>query len=388
VYLYGIRYRGNFGYGLWQQAVASRLDLDPDSYAAARLVMRSFRRDGGAPLGMTPTHLVVDPTNEAAARALLETQFAPGGGSNPNYHTAELLVVDWTSSNANLKALVLSAGTLSPAFDPVVTNYTVSVANSVSSITVTGIPAESGAGLSANSGAAQSLAVGANVITITVTAQNGAVKTYTVTVTRAASYGGTMKRLYNFLLPLLLWAPDGAGGGGAPPAEIPLEGWIKRLNEAEEKDRRAIVEELAGALGIKTGAAFKKLKEAGWDPKNNSETLNDDITPPAAGERPGHGTSALPDDTRQEPPANTGDPAAEGGPPGSGEPPPGNTPVKQKTSLAILRHKSPYPYYRRAGLLLTTQWKPCEVTEEQLAALQSDVWVEFQKPAEKDGNGE
>jgi phage major head subunit gpT-like protein len=187
VYLYGIRYRGNFGYGLWQQAVASRLDLDPDSYAAARLTMRSFRRDGGAPLGMTPTHLVVDPTNEAAGRALLETQFIPGGGSNPNYHTAELLVADWTSSNANLKALVLSAGTLSPAFDPAVTSYTASVANSVSSITVTGTPTESGAGLSANSGVAQPLAVGANVITITVTAQNGAVKTYTVTVTRAAS---------------------------------------------------------------------------------------------------------------------------------------------------------------------------------------------------------
>jgi hypothetical protein len=187
VYLYGIRYRGNFGYGLWQQAVASRLDLDPANYAAARLAMRSFRRDGGAPLGMNPTHLVVDPTNEAAARALLEMQFTAGGGSNPNYHTAELLVVDWTSSNANLKALTVSAGTLSPAFDPAVTEYAVSVASGVSSITVTGTPAESGAGVSANSGAAQSLATGANVITITVTAQNGRVKAYTVTVTRAAA---------------------------------------------------------------------------------------------------------------------------------------------------------------------------------------------------------
>ncbi|MDR2663644.1 MAG: Mu-like prophage major head subunit gpT family protein [Treponema sp.] len=187
VYLYGIRCRGNFGYGLWQQAVASRLDLTPSNYEAARLVMRSFRRDGGAPLGMIPTHLVVDPSNEAAARALLEMQFSSGGGSNPNYHTAELLVVDWTSSNANLKTLTVSAGTLSPAFDPAVTSYAVNVAATVSSITVTGTPAESGAGVSANNGAAQSLATGPNVITITVTAQNGAVKTYTVTVTRAES---------------------------------------------------------------------------------------------------------------------------------------------------------------------------------------------------------
>jgi hypothetical protein len=187
VYLYGIRCRGNFGYGLWQQAAASRQDLTPENYEAARLAMRSFRRDGGAPLGIIPTHLVVDPSNEAAGRALLEMQFIPGGGSNPNYHTAELLVVDWTSSNANLKALTVSAGTLSPTFNPAVTEYAVSVASGVSSITVTGTPAESGAGVSANSGAAQSLVTGANVITITVTAQNGRVKTYTVTVTRAAA---------------------------------------------------------------------------------------------------------------------------------------------------------------------------------------------------------
>ncbi|MDR0584120.1 MAG: Mu-like prophage major head subunit gpT family protein [Treponema sp.] len=48
-YLYGIRYRGNFGYGLWQQAVASDLALTAANYEAARLAMRTFRRDGGGP---------------------------------------------------------------------------------------------------------------------------------------------------------------------------------------------------------------------------------------------------------------------------------------------------------------------------------------------------
>ena len=186
-YLYGIRYRGNFGYGLWQQAVASREELTAANYQAARLAMRSFRRDGGAPLGVVPTHLVVDPFNEAAARALLEMQFNASGGSNPDYHTAELIVVDWTSGDATLKALTLSAGALSPAFDPAVTGYTASVANGVSSITITGTAADSGASLSAESGAAQPLAVGPNVITLTVTAANGTVKTYTVTVTRAGA---------------------------------------------------------------------------------------------------------------------------------------------------------------------------------------------------------
>jgi phage major head subunit gpT-like protein len=94
-YLYGIRYRGNFGYGFWQQAVASKTDLTAANYEAARLRMQTFKRDGGDPLGVIPTHLVVDPANEAAARKLLEMQFDSGGASNPNYHTAALIVSPW-----------------------------------------------------------------------------------------------------------------------------------------------------------------------------------------------------------------------------------------------------------------------------------------------------
>ncbi|MDR3249395.1 MAG: Mu-like prophage major head subunit gpT family protein [Treponema sp.] len=94
-YLYGIRYRGNFGYGFWQQAVASKAALTVDNYQAARLAMQTFKRDGGDPLGVRPTHLVVDPTNEAAGRALLEMQFNAAGGSNPNFHTAGLIVSPW-----------------------------------------------------------------------------------------------------------------------------------------------------------------------------------------------------------------------------------------------------------------------------------------------------
>jgi phage major head subunit gpT-like protein len=94
-YLYGVRYRGNFGYGFWQQAVASKAALNAANYEAARLRMLTFKRDGGDPLGIAPTHLVVDPANEAAARKLLETQFDSSGASNPNYHTAELIVSPW-----------------------------------------------------------------------------------------------------------------------------------------------------------------------------------------------------------------------------------------------------------------------------------------------------
>jgi len=93
VYLYGIRYRGSFGYGLWQQAVGSKAPLTAANYEAARLAMQTLKRDGGDPLGIVPTHLIVGPTNEAAARAILSRELINGGESNPNYHTAELLVV-------------------------------------------------------------------------------------------------------------------------------------------------------------------------------------------------------------------------------------------------------------------------------------------------------
>ncbi len=94
-YLYGIRYRGSFGYGLWQQAVASKETLNAANYAAARAMMRGFKRDGGDPLGIVPTHLVVPSTLESAGRDLIEKQNLAGGESNVNFHTAELIVLSW-----------------------------------------------------------------------------------------------------------------------------------------------------------------------------------------------------------------------------------------------------------------------------------------------------
>jgi phage major head subunit gpT-like protein len=93
-YLYGIHYRGNFGYSFWQLAIGSKTALTASNYEAARLAMRRFKRDGGDPMGITPTHLVVSPGNESAARAILEKEYLAGGESNSNYHTASLIVFD------------------------------------------------------------------------------------------------------------------------------------------------------------------------------------------------------------------------------------------------------------------------------------------------------
>ncbi|WP_438346995.1 cadherin-like beta sandwich domain-containing protein [Paenibacillus sp. FA6] len=100
------------------------------------------------------------------------------------------------SSNADLSSLVLSSGSLSPTFASGTITYTASVGNSISNLTVTPAVADSGATVTVNgtevaTGAeseAIDLNVGDNTITVITTAQDGTTtKTYTITVTRAAT---------------------------------------------------------------------------------------------------------------------------------------------------------------------------------------------------------
>ncbi|GFZ94672.1 hypothetical protein GCM10008018_46300 [Paenibacillus marchantiophytorum] len=99
------------------------------------------------------------------------------------------------SSNANLSGLTLSSGTVSPSFDANTTNYAASVANSVSSVTVTAAVYDPAATVTVNGTAATigqasapiSLSVGSNTITVIVKAQDGSTKPYTITVKRASA---------------------------------------------------------------------------------------------------------------------------------------------------------------------------------------------------------
>ncbi|MGN6178821.1 MAG: cadherin-like beta sandwich domain-containing protein [Mucilaginibacter sp.] len=98
------------------------------------------------------------------------------------------------STNNNLSALVLSNGTLTPAFNPDTTGYAVSVPDSVTSVTVKPT-ADTTAKITVNNTSVTTgtvspylpLAVGPNPVSIIVTAQNGTAKTYNITVTRAPS---------------------------------------------------------------------------------------------------------------------------------------------------------------------------------------------------------
>lgn len=95
VFQYGADYRGNAGYGLWQLAYMSKQELNADNYAAARAAMGSLTNDSGRPLNLTPDLLVVPPSLEGNARALLLSQKNAAGADNPWYQTADLLKTAW-----------------------------------------------------------------------------------------------------------------------------------------------------------------------------------------------------------------------------------------------------------------------------------------------------
>jgi phage major head subunit gpT-like protein len=94
-YLYGVDYRGNVGYGLWQLAYASKDTLNAANYAAARAAMMGYKKETGEPLGIKPDLLVVPSTLESAGRTLLKKQTLASGEDNEWFGTADLLVWEW-----------------------------------------------------------------------------------------------------------------------------------------------------------------------------------------------------------------------------------------------------------------------------------------------------
>jgi hypothetical protein len=131
----------------------------------------------------------------ATVQATGETELAVGDNTITALVTAQdgvttktytIVVKRLASSNANLSALTISDGTLTPAFSPSEIRYAASVPNSVTSLTVTPVVSDNNATAQVTGGA--NLVVGKNIIRVTVTAQNGTTKkTYVLTVTRAKS---------------------------------------------------------------------------------------------------------------------------------------------------------------------------------------------------------
>src|SRR5574344_1227307 len=92
------------------------------------------------------------------------------------------------SSDSSLKSLSVTGYTLSPAFNTSETSYSMSVGSSVTGITVSGIANDSKATVTVTGN--NNLVAGNNVVKVTVTAEDGSQKIYTINVTKASSNTG------------------------------------------------------------------------------------------------------------------------------------------------------------------------------------------------------
>lgn len=91
------------------------------------------------------------------------------------------------SGNANLKALYISSGKLSPSFSPKVTSYNIVIPNNVTVLTVSAETEDKSATVTVEG--SKNMKVGKNTRVIKVTAANGTVKAYTLNITRQEATG-------------------------------------------------------------------------------------------------------------------------------------------------------------------------------------------------------
>lgn len=133
---------------------------------------------GGASAAVTVNNTAQQPTDTNGGNTGSNT------GSNTDGTTDGSSTAQTTQSSDNtLKSIVLSNGSLSPAFSPKTKNYTATVDNRVTSLSISATPTDQTAKVTSVSGN-DNLQVGENTITITVKAENGVTAKYTIVVTR------------------------------------------------------------------------------------------------------------------------------------------------------------------------------------------------------------
>lgn len=138
---------------------------------------------GGASAAVTVNNTAQQPTDTNTG-SNTGNNTGSNTGSNTDGTTDGSSTAQTTQSSDNtLKSIVLSKGSLSPAFSPKTKNYTATVDNSVTSLSISATPTNQTAKVTSVSGN-DNLQVGENTITITVKAENGVTATYTIVVTR------------------------------------------------------------------------------------------------------------------------------------------------------------------------------------------------------------
>ena len=122
-------------------------------------------------------------TDFVEANASASVQFKVVSASSPSdgYHHDDFNnATPGKSGNNALASLTVSAGELTPAFDPAITDYTLSLPLRTNKITFTATPSDSKATVQGDGEVA--LRGGENKVAVVVTAEDGSAKTYNITV--------------------------------------------------------------------------------------------------------------------------------------------------------------------------------------------------------------
>lgn len=94
-YIYGTDGRANAGYGLWQLACVSKNVLNAANFQVARYTLTGQYNSAGDTLPIRATHLVVPPTLEDEARALVNATLVNGGETNILSGIVDLIVTPY-----------------------------------------------------------------------------------------------------------------------------------------------------------------------------------------------------------------------------------------------------------------------------------------------------
>ena len=177
-WIYTISYSGNLTLESGSTSVSGS-----DAYGDSRTHTLIFRanEEGDAWVTAYKENGLVS-TDFVEANASASVQFKVVSASSPSdgYHHDDFNnATPGKSGNNALSALTVSAGTLTPAFDPAVTEYTLSLPQGTEKLTLTATPSDSNATVQGDGELA--LQAGENTLPLVVTAENGDTKTYTVT---------------------------------------------------------------------------------------------------------------------------------------------------------------------------------------------------------------
>lgn len=177
-WIYTISYSGNLTLESGSTSVSGS-----DAYGDSRTHTLIFRanEEGDAWVTAYKENGLVS-TDFVEANASASVQFKVVSASSPSdgYHHDDFNnATPGKSGNNALSALTVSAGTLTPAFDPAVTEYTLSLPQGTEKLTLTATPSDSNATVQGDG--ELTLRAGENTLPLVVTAENGDTKTYTVT---------------------------------------------------------------------------------------------------------------------------------------------------------------------------------------------------------------